>query len=369
MKIALLHDYLNQYGGAERVLESLIELFPEAPIYTLIYDKEKTGGRFHHCKIKTSLLDFPLSRKYHRAFIPLMPLAAKTLDLGGKYDFIISDSAGYAKGIAYHDCCTPHISYIHTPLRYAWEQSQYLTGLISNFQFLISKPILNYLKRWDYRAAQKPKVLIANSQFIADKIKKYYNRDAVVIYPPVDTNKFFHDSKFMIHGSNYYLAVGRFLHYKRFDLIIDAFIKLGLPLKIIGSGPEEQKLKIAAKNNNNIEFISFVHNENELRKLYNGAKALVFPQVEDFGLVAAEAQACGTPVIAYAAGGALEIVKDGETGVFFQEQKPESLISAIEKFKKLKFDRKKIADSTHRFSKENFKKMMYNQIQNLMRKM
>lgn len=380
MRVALLHDYLNQYGGAERVLEALMEIFPEAPIYTLLHDEEKTADRFRNRVKKTSFLNFPLARKHHRLFIPLMPLATRTITINHHYDIALSDTAGFAKGIKTHDGhCHPHchrqihISYIHTPLRYAWEQENYLSGLISHFTFLISKPILNWLRNWDYRTAQKPDILIANSQFIADKIKKYYNRDATVIYPPVDAEKFYFDPQSYILNpkSSYYLAVGRLLHYKKFDLIIDTFAKLDAPLKIVGSGPEYNNLKFKIKKLKlpNIELWPFINDESELRRLYNGAKALIFPQVEDFGLVAAEAQSCGTPVIAYAAGGALEIIKDGKTGLHFFEQTPESLADAVRKFEKIKFSRANIARSAQRFSKDNFKKMMYNQIQNLVRKM
>ncbi|MEK9186265.1 MAG: glycosyltransferase, partial [Patescibacteria group bacterium] len=189
MRVALIHDYLNQYGGGERVLEVLMEMFPEAPIYTLLYDPEKTFGKFMNREVKTSILDFPEARKNHRPFIPLMPVAMKTLSIDGDYDLIISDTAGFAKGIGIKSNIK-HISYVHTPLRYAWEQETYLNGLISHFLFLISKPILNWLRDWDYKAGQKPDVLLANSQFIAGKIKNYYNRNASVIYPPVDTKKF-----------------------------------------------------------------------------------------------------------------------------------------------------------------------------------
>lgn len=360
MRVALVHDYLNQYGGAERVLETLMEIFPEAPVYTLMHDTEKTGGRFAGRVVKTSFLDFPLARGRHRLFIPLMPLAASSIDLKDDYDLIISDTAGFAKGIRYGKN-TRHISYIHTPLRYAWEQEEYLAPIMSATKLTLAKPILNYLKWWDYRTGQRPDVLLANSEFIAGKIRKYYDRESTVIYPPVDTARFFYRpirANKAIDG--YYLAIGRLLHYKRFDLIVEAFARLGLPLKIVGSGPEYGKLlsKIYELKAKNIELCTFVHDESELRGLYSNAKALVFPQVEDFGLVAAEAQACGTPVIAYAAGGAMEIVEDGKTGVLFKEQTVESLAEAVRQFKKKKFSRPAIAQSARRFSKESFKKQI-----------
>lgn len=363
MKVALVHDYLNQYGGGERVLETLMEMFPEAPVYTLFYDKEKTGGRFDGRVARTSFLDFPLARKNHRLFIPFMPLAASSLNLGDKYDLIISDTAGFAKGIRYDAAKTKHLSYIHTPLRYAWEQENYLGAVLSKANLFVSKPLLNYLKKWDYRAGQKPDTLLANSKFIAGKIKNYYGRDSVVAHPPVDGEKFYRE---IAKGAKplYYLAVGRLLHYKRFDLVVEAFAKLGLPLKIVGVGPEMGKLVTRAfqKKAKNIEFLSFVDNEHELRQLYNGAKALIFPQVEDFGLVAAEAQACGVPVIAYAAGGATEIVEDGVSGVLFNRQTPEAIAAAVQSFESIKFSRPKIAKLARRFSKENFRQAIFDAV-------
>lgn len=360
MKVALVHDYLNQYGGGERVLEVLMEMFPDAPVYTLLYDEEKTLNRFSGRVKKTSFLDFPFAKNHHRLFIPLMPFAAASIKIPDEYDLIISDTAGYAKGVNLRPCeglrltrRPTHISYIHTPLRYAWEVDTYFSNPIFKTLF---RPVFWYLRWWDYRAGQKPDLLIANSQFIADKIKKYYGRQANVIYPPVDTEKFSLLSRVIV--PEYYLAVGRLLHYKRFDLIIDAFAKLGLQLKIVGDGPEKENLKTKTQNlkADNIEFVPFVPNENDLRKLYNDAKALIFPQVEDFGLVAAEAQACGTPVIAYRAGGATEIIKDGETGVFFDNQTSDSIINAVKIFENFNFDRKKISQYARVFSKENFKK-------------
>ena len=354
MKVALVHDYLNQYGGGERVLEVLMEMFPEAPIYTILHDSQRTLDRFSERVARTSFLDFSLARKRHRLFIPLMPLAAQSLNLKNKYDLIISDTAGFAKGIKYDSVQTKHISYIHTPLRYAWETNDYFSN---PFLKTFAAPIFRYLCRWDYKMGQRPDTLIANSDFIAGKIKKYYNREAKVIYPPVDTEKFYRDGS---NPNNYYLAVGRLLHYKRFDLIVDVFAALGLPLKIVGSGPEEENLKakIAKYGVENIELVPFIDTEGGLRKLYNQAKAVIFPQVEDFGLVAAEAQACGAPILAYGVGGALEIVKNGTTGVLFDKQTPEALIGAIHSFEKLDFDREKISQSAKRFSKAQFKQNM-----------
>ncbi len=358
MKIALVHDYLNQYGGGERVLECLMEMFPEAPVYTLLHDVEKTGGRFESRVVKTSFLDFKFARRNHRWFIPLMPLAARSLNLGDKYDLIISDTAGFAKGIRYNRMTTKHISYIHTPLRYAWEQDTYLDKLLTKFQLRMTRPILNYLKHWDCKYGKRPDILLANSKFIGKKVKEYYGRPARVVFPPVDMDVFHYDEVGYNPKSKhpYYLAIGRVLHYKRFDLVVEAFKQMGLPLKDVCGGPELEKVRQLAVGAGNIEFINFINDENELRKLYAGAKALIFPQGEDFGLVAAEAQACGTPVIAYNDGGAMEIIENGKTGILFPQQSVESLVGAVELFQKKRFVRKAIAASAQRFSKEQFRK-------------
>ena len=350
MRVALVHDYLNQYGGAERVLECLTEIFPNVPIYTLLYDPAKTNFRFVGKKIFTSFLDFSLVRRHHRIFIPLMPYAAKWINLGENYDLVISATAGYAKGISYGPK-TKHLCYCYTPLRYAWEVDNYFANPIYKTFF---RPTFNYLKKWDYKVAQKPDKIITLSNYISQKIKSCYGREAEVIYPPLDTKKFFFNSK--IKPENYYLAAGRLMHYKNFHIIVEAFNRLGWPLKIVGLGPEFKSLKRMA--GPNIEFLSFVTNDDELRQIYAKAKAFIFASIEDFGLVMAEAQACGAPVVALAAGGALEIVKDGENGLFFPSPKVKDLIEALNRFNQAQFDRKLVALSVKKFAKEEFKKRL-----------
>ncbi len=363
MRVAILHDYLNQFGGAERVLLAFLEMFPEADLYTLLYDEKKTAGLFKKNLKQTSFLDFNLVRKKHRFFIPLMPFAAQTMTIDNDYDLIISSSAGYAKGFGfshrYGNRHRPfHISYCHSPLRYAWELS-YLKNLpispwLMSHQF-ITRPIAAMLKNWDRRAAGEVNIFVANSDFIAQKIKNYYKREAAVVYPPIDTEIFYREPETPL--KNYFLMVGRLLYYKRFDLGIRAFQNLKLPLKIIGWGPEARKLMRLAPPN--VEFLNWV-SDSDLRKFYNGARALIFPQVEDFGLVAAEAQACGLPVLAFQSGGAQEIVEDGKTGLFFKEQTPEAILKAINDFEATPFDRNYISESAKRFSKEKFKDKMKN---------
>ena len=347
MKIALVHDYLNQYGGAERVLEAFCEAFPKAPIYTLFYDKEKTFGKFEGRVKGVSFLNNKIVIENHRLFIPLMPLAASLMKVGGEYDVILSSSAGYGKGIGYGKNSV-HVAYCHTPLRYAWESGNYFNwNPIASFA---AAPALDYLRSWDFAAGQKPDLILANSNFIAGKIKNYYQKDAKVLHPPVDLEKFYYNPSIGKRG--FFLAIGRLMHYKKFDFIIKAFKRLDLPLVVVGDGPELKNLKKIASSK--IHFLPFVK-ENELRPLYNAAEALIFPQVEDFGLVAAEAQACGTPVIAFNGGGAKEIVHDGITGILFNEYAPYGIEMAVKKSLNIPFDRRLISRSAQKFSKEIFK--------------
>ena len=221
----------------------------------------------------------------------------------------------------------------------------------SKFLQIISKPILNYLRKWDFKIAQKPEKMVTLSNFIAQKIKNNYRRDVEVLYPPLDIKKFFYNPEQKIE--NYYLAAGRLIHYKNFHIIIEAFNRLGLPLKIVGSGPELENLKKISRPN--IDFLGFVQSDNEMRRIYGAAKGFIFASVEDFGLVMAEAQACGTPVIALAEGGALEIVYSDKTGVFFDKPDTNSLIQAISHFREINFNRKAISQAMNKFSGERFK--------------
>jgi len=352
MKVALVHDYLNQYGGAERVLESLLDIFPGAHIYTLLYSPERTSLLFQGKVYKTSILDFPLARRKHRLFIPFMPAAVRSIGIRTDYDLIVSDSAGYAKGVS-HKGHTFHLAYCYTPLRYAWEIDNYFSNPVFRTFF---GPAFAYLRRWDLKAAQKPDALLAVSGFIAQKIQRNYGRTARVLYPPVDYRKFYFDASLQPSPENqeYYLAAGRLIHYKRFALLVEAFLEMGLNLWIVGTGPEKSRLRSLAAGARNIRFVDFV-SDAELHALYSGARAFLFPQVEDFGLVSAEAQACGTPVISFAQGGALEIVLDGRTGIFFEEQSVPCIVEAVRRFEHTIFDREGISRLSRRFSSEQFR--------------
>lgn len=352
MRIALIHDYLNQYGGAERVLEAFCEIYPDAPVYTLIYDPKKMRGVFSDRKIRTSFLQkIPFVKSYHRIFPFLMPIAIEQFDLSN-YDVVLSDTTSFAKGVITRPE-TLHICYCHTPTRYAWDDSH---KYIEEFGMprIVKKLVpffMNYIRLWDREAALRVDKFICNSQFVAKRIKKYYNRDAEVICPPVDTKMFClaKDN----NKESYFLMVGRLQAYKRFDIAVQAFNKLGRPLKIVGDGPERKKLEKMAKKN--IEFLGELYSE-DLKRCYQSCRAFILPQEEDFGLIAVEAMACGKPVIAYRGGGALESIKEGETGIFFDEQTPESLMKAVKEFKPKNFNPQKIRKHALKFSKEKFKK-------------
>lgn len=367
MKVALVHDYLNQYGGAERVLKALTEIFPYAPIYTLVYSKKQTLGIFKDKQVHTSFLQkIPLARSYHRIFPVLMPAAIEQFDLK-RFQIVISSAYSYAKGVI----TTPdtlHISYCHTPLRYAWDDCHRFTEEFG-FPRLIKKLIpfgVNYIRLWDRISSARPDLFIANSSFVALRIKKYYNREAEVIYPPVDTS-FYCSSSDVARPTpqDYYLMVGRLLPYKRFDIAVSAFNKLGLPLKIVGVGPEEKRLKKKAFSN--IEFLGRLSDE-ELRNYYCGSKAFIFPQEEDFGITPVEAMACGRPVVAYEGGGALETVKEGRTGVFFSRQTSEGLIQAVKNFDSYKFNPNLIRQYALKFDKEIFKSKIKKFVEDAWRK-
>jgi len=358
MKIALVHDYLVQYGGAERVLECFAEIWPYAPIYTLIYDEEKTHGIFKNKKIYTSFLqNFPYSRKNHRIFPPLMPPAIEQFDFS-KYDVILSDSSSYAKG-AITRPETLHICYCHTPMRYAWDDCQ---KYIEEFGFprfvkVFVPFFMNYIRVWDRVSAERPSTYIANSNFVAGRIRKYYKKNSTVINPPVDVNKFYIGKK----TGDYFLMVGRLMTYKRFDIVIEAFNQLGWPLKIIGRGPDFKRLSQMAKPN--IIFTGRLNDE-ELAGTYSEAKAFIFPQEEDFGIVAIEAMAAGRPVIAYRGGDIVEHVTEGREGIFFNEQTPECLIETLKKFRAENFDPEKIRERALPFDREIFKSKIKDYVEN-----
>lgn len=345
MRIALVHDYLTQFGGGERVLSALCEMFPEAPIWTLIYDEKGTGGVFKNKKIHTSFLQkIPGSKKFFRGLIWLMPLAVEQFNLSD-FDTVISISHSFGKGIITKPA-TKHICYCLTPTRYLWHDAGLPFKPISQF-------ILTYLRAWDYQAAQRVDYFIACSENVKQRIKKYYSRESEVVYPPVEIENF----NISDGPKEYFLMVGRLVPYKRFDIAIEAFSRLpNEKLLISGDGPELKKLKAKSRKlkANNIRFLGRV-SEGELSKYYVNCKALIFPQEEDFGITPLEAMSSGRPVIAYRAGGVLESVKEGETGLFFNEQTADSLVEAVKNFDYKNFNSEKIRENVKKFNKEIFK--------------
>jgi len=362
MKIALVHDYLIQYGGAERVLESFCELFPRAPIYTLVYNKKILGSIFGKREIRTSFLQkIPFSRSEHHLFPILMPMAVEQFDLS-HYDVIISDSASYAKGVITGPK-TLHICYCHTPMRYAWDDCHKYAKEFYYPSF-IKKTVplgMNYIRIWDKLAAQRVDYFIANSNLVQKRISKYYKEQSKVIYPPLFLEHFKKSQEKT--SADYYLMVGRLVPYKKFDLGIKVFNKLGLPLKIIGDGPQYKKLRRIAKKN--VELLGGLESSSkELVDVYQNCKALIYPQEEDFGLVPLEAMALGKPVIAYKKGGVVETVKEGVTGTFFNKQDELSLKKAIKRFEKMEFNPQVIREHAKSFSKARFKQEILDFVEN-----
>jgi glycosyltransferase involved in cell wall biosynthesis len=364
MKVALIYDRVNKWGGAERVLLALHEIFPDAPLFTSVYDIEKAPWAKVFPKIIPSFLqNIPVLRNYHEMLGWLTPIAYETFNFD-EYNLVISITSEAAKGIITKPG-TYHICYCLTPTRYLWSGfKEYINNppkVLSWIPFYkhLSQPFLKYAKKWDKIAAKRPDCYIAISGTVQKRIKKYYKRESDIIYPPVEINKFKNQKlnilniKRSFNTKKYYLLVSRLVPYKKVDLAIKAFNELGYRLVIVGTGTEESYLRKIAKDN--IEFRGFV-DEEKLVELYQGAEAFIHPQEEDFGITAVEAQAAGVPVIAYKKGGVLDTVIENKTGVFFEKQTTTSLQKAITRFETLCFDKKLLIKNAQKFSKERFKK-------------
>jgi glycosyltransferase involved in cell wall biosynthesis len=361
MRLAIVHDYLNQFGGAERVIAALHELYPDAPIYTSIYDERRLPAVFQRMDIRTSFMQkLPLVKTFFKYYFMLYPIAFEQFDLS-EYDVILSSSSAYAKGIKKR-AGQLHICYCYTPARFIWRYDDYvrkenIPPLFKQFLPFFLEP----LKKWDRNNTKTVDHFVAISAAIAERIKKIYGRESDIIYPPVETAYF----RPATTDGDYYLIVSRLNAYKRIDLAVSAFNELDLPLKIVGAGPARRQLAKLARPN--IEFLGRRSDE-EVKRLLSECRALIFPGEEDFGIVPLEALASGRPVIAYRAGGAVETLSDGETGIFFDEQSPRSLINAVNRFKftvfskeklraqALKFDKKVFQDKIERFIREKYEK-------------
>lgn len=365
MKVALIHDHLAQDGGAEKVLKVLADMFPEAVIYTLLYEKKNVNKYFKGRKIETSIIQrLPGGVKHYQWYLYFMPMAVEFFDLR-EYDLVISDTSSFAKGVITQPHI-PHICYCHTPTRYLWsDMHQYLNELKYNkwLKKIISL-VLNRIRIWDRLAADRVDYFIANSKTVQKRIKKYYRRDSEVIYPPVETNKF-KISEIKEDDEKYFLIGCRLAPYKRVDIVVEAFKEL-LPeyrLKIFGDGVDYKRLKKIAGNALNIEFLGRVSEEEKV-DLYSKAQAFINPQEEDFGITAVESMASGRPVIAYRKGGATETVIEGKTGVFFDTQNKEAIYRAVKSFYSYNFNSQEIKTWADNFSLDKFEKKIREVIAN-----
>jgi glycosyltransferase involved in cell wall biosynthesis len=368
VKVAIIHDWLVTYAGAEKVLEQLLKIYPDADLFSLAdFIDEDQRGFILNKQVTTSFIQkLPFARKKYRSYLPFMPLAIEQLDVS-KYHIVISSSHAVAKGVITGPDQL-HISYVHSPIRYAWDlQHQYLkeAGLDRGLKGWIAKAILHYIRNWDYRTANGVDYFLANSKFIAQRIWKVYRREADVIYPPVDVSAFtFHDKK-----EDFYLTASRMVPYKKIDLIVEAFSQMpDKKLVVIGDGPDFNKIK--AKAASNVELLGYQPFD-VLRYYMQRAKAFVFAAEEDFGITPVEAQACGTPVIAFGKGGALETVRgfgqaENPTGLFFEEQTIKSLVHSIKSFENISGDIKyqDCRENALRFSPERFRKEFEDYVNN-----
>ena len=330
MHVAIVHDWLNGMRGGEKVLEELLDLFPEAVIYTLFHERGKVSRRIESHRIETSWLNrIPGVYRYYRNLLPLFPSAIESLDLSG-FDLVISSSHAAAKGVRAPGAT--HICYCHTPMRYVWDaEDDYAFGPL---QRIAMRAVRSRLRRWDCEAATRVDHFMANSRFVAERIRTYYGRDAAVIYPPVDTD-FFTPPTVSNTREDFYLFAGALAPYKRVDLAVEACAKMGRRLVVTGNR-------------------GWVSNE-ELRQLYRTAKGLIVAGREDFGIVTVEAIACGCPVIAFAAGGSAEIVKDGVNGILFAEQQAHDIVRALRRFETMSWPEDQVRQQVETFSREAFR--------------
>jgi glycosyltransferase involved in cell wall biosynthesis len=349
MKTVLIHDWLVSLGGAEKVLDAIFSLYPSS-IYTLVKREGSfDGSSFAEAKIVTSFIQkLPFALQNHRNYLPFFASAIESFDLSD-FDVILSSSHAVAKGVKVREGQL-HICYCHTPMRYAWDlQGEYLSQL-SGIKERLAKWTLSHLRKWDVGNLEGVHHFVANSHYIAERIKRIYGREAEVIYPPVQTELF----KFQQDKEDFYLTMSRLVPYKRVDLIVEAFSKMpSKRLIVIGDGPEMERIKKLAESN--VELLGF-QSDAVVRDYLSRARGFIFAAEEDFGIAPVEAQAAGTPVIAYGKGGVLETVIENQTGIFFDEQTISSLVEAIGQFEKMQFDPQRIRLNAERFNETRFKK-------------
>lgn len=354
-KIALVFDWMTNNGGAEKVNLTLHKMFPHAPIFTSIFNPDTIKG-FEKAAITTSFIQkLPFAKSKHQLYLKFMPYAYELFNLSS-FDIVISSSHSCAKGVITKPE-TMHICYCHTPMRYAWDNWQnYIRDYKMNWLFKnCAKKSIHKIRIWDRLSADRVDHFIANSEITKKRIEKYYRKSSDIIHPMIDSKKF----QISKETKGYYLAVGRLIPYKKFDLIIETFNQIGLPLKIVGEGISGRELK--SKAHSNIEFLGNIDDKN-LQKIYSECEALIFPQVEDFGITPLEAMASGRPVIAFNEGGATDTIIEGETGIFFKKQTAAHLKAAIEIYQKNrhKFNSKTIRKHAEKFDEDEFKKNITN---------
>lgn len=335
MKIALIHDWLNQIGGAEDVLATLVEQYPESPVYTSIYAPNMMPDAYRTWDIRTLWLDrLPGIYEHHQPYLPLYPMAWGGLRLDGDYDVILSNKSGFCHGVRFDEAKTIHICYCLAPTRYVWQLDAYIAreGLGKLIDWGL-RPLISVMKGWDYRAAQRVTHFIAISTEIQERIRRYYGRESVVIYPPVATERFQPVAPEDVE--DYFLVVSRLIPYKRIDLAIEASNRLGVKLKVAGRGRDMARLQAMA--GDTVEFLGYVADD-ALPSLMARARAFIFPGLEDFGITPIQSQASGRPVIAYGGGGALDTVIPGQSGEHFYEQSVESLMAVMADFDASRYD-------------------------------
>ena len=351
-RVALVHDWLTGMRGGEKVLEAICGLFPDAPIYTLVHVKGSVSPTIERHRIETSWIQrLPRADRWYRHYLPLFPAAIEGFDLDG-YDLVISSSHCAAKAVI-PPGSAPHICYCHSPMRYAWDQFPAYFGpqQVGAAASAVLRPVMAALARWDARTAGRVSRFLANSQYVAGRIRRYYNRGSTVVYPPVDTHFYQPESDQIVREPSL-LVVSALVPYKRIDVALEASRLTGMPLRIVGQGPEEGRLREAAVGGH-VEFLGWKSNE-EIRALYQRSTALLLPGVEDFGIVPVEAQACGTPVVALDEGGARETVVDGVTGTLVPECTGEAFAGGVRRLLEIRPPVDALRANAERFSRGAF---------------
>jgi glycosyltransferase involved in cell wall biosynthesis len=347
MKLALVHDWLNQLGGAEDVLQTLVGMYPEAPIFTSIYWREGMPAAYREWDIRVTWMDrLPGIYQHHQPYLPLYPLTFGRLDLSA-YRAVLSNKSGFCHGVRTGPDTT-HICYCLAPTRYVWGYAEYAAReALPPLVRTALKPLIRWLRRWDYQAAQRVDHFVAISTEIQARIRRCYDRDSTIIFPPVDTHRFAPASR----HDDFFLFVGRLVPYRRIDLAVRAFNQLGLPLVVAGAGRDREALETMASPN--VTFLGYVPDA-DLPELFARCRAFILPGSEDFSIAPVQAMAAGRPVIAYAAGGTLDTVIPGETGLHFEEPTPASLAAAVRQFEELSFDSSAIRRHAERFDRSVF---------------